>query len=242
VRWPVLEGVYGEGLLLEPAGAVLARVVALPDADWSPEMLAGLAPGVPAEAQFARRLAENGCLVLIPTLINRDITWSGNEEHGKFTNQSHREYIYRMTFETGRHIIGYEVQKVLAVTDWFAQCRPVRPMAVAGYGEGGLLALYSAAADTRIDAACVSGYFEAREGLWHEPLYRNVWSLLQEFGDAELAGLIAPRALTVEAARGPEPSPSSKSWARASVSPASRAVMDRVSRGQPRRWVRSSNR
>ena len=54
VRWPVLDGVDGEGLLLEPTSTPLARVVALPDADWSPEMLAGLAPGVSPEAQFAR--------------------------------------------------------------------------------------------------------------------------------------------------------------------------------------------
>ena len=33
------------------------------------------------------------------------------------TNQSYREWIYRMAFETGRHIIGYEVQKVLAAID-----------------------------------------------------------------------------------------------------------------------------
>ena len=54
VRWPVLPGVDGEGLLLEPKNKVAARVVALPDADWTPEMLVGLAPGVPAEAQSAR--------------------------------------------------------------------------------------------------------------------------------------------------------------------------------------------
>jgi dienelactone hydrolase len=241
VRWPVLEGVDAEGLLLEPAGTPLGRVVALPEADWSPEMLAGLAPGVPAEAQFARRLAENGCLVLIPTLINREITWSGNEAFGKFTNLSHREYIYRMTFETGRHIIGYEVQKVLAGVDWFAQRKPARPIAVMGHGEGGLLALYSAAADTRIDAACVSGYFQAREGLWQEPLYRNVWTLLLEFGDAELAGLIAPRVLTVEASRGPEapdpaPPPKGRSNAAAPghlVSPALANVQAEVTRAKP---------
>ena len=39
---------------------------------------------------------------------------------------------------------------------------------------------------------------------WREPIYRNVWALLYEFGDAELASLIAPRALIVEASRGPE--------------------------------------
>src|SRR6185437_12335914 len=58
VRWPVLPGVDGEGLLLEPKGGATAQVIALPDADWTPEMLVGLAPGVPRKAQFARLLAE----------------------------------------------------------------------------------------------------------------------------------------------------------------------------------------
>src|SRR5207253_1835587 len=39
VRWPVLPGVDGEGLLLEPRGRAVACVVALPDADGTPEML-----------------------------------------------------------------------------------------------------------------------------------------------------------------------------------------------------------
>jgi hypothetical protein len=96
VRWRVLPGVDGEGLLLEPTRAPVAGVVALPDADWSPEMLVGLTEGVPAEAQFARRLAENGCLVLVPTLIDRQDTWSGNASLSLFTNEPHREFIYRM--------------------------------------------------------------------------------------------------------------------------------------------------
>ena len=204
VRWPVLRGVEGEGLLLEPVGNPIARVVALPDADWSPEALAGLAPGVPPVAQYARRLAENGCEVLVPVVIGRSDTWSGNPGIGVATNQSHREFIYRGAFEMGRHIIGYEVQKVLAVVDWFSHNTPAIPIGVIGYGEGGLLALYSAAADTRIDAVAVSGYFQSREEVWREPIYRNVWALLHEFGDAELAGLVAPRALVVEATRGPE--------------------------------------
>ena len=47
---------------------MVARVVALPDADQLPETIAGLAPGLPAERQYARRLAEQGCQVLVPTL------------------------------------------------------------------------------------------------------------------------------------------------------------------------------
>ena len=73
-----------------------------------------------------------------------------------------------------------------------------------GYGEGGLLALYAAALDTRIDAALVSGYFDSRQDLWQEPIYRNVFGLLDQFGDAELASLVAPRALVVEACRVPQ--------------------------------------
>ena len=122
VRWPLFEGVFGEGLLLQPKPAQALpkwRVIALPDADQTPEMLAGLAPGLGPEAQWARRLAENGCQVIIPTLINRQDTWSGNAKLNRFTNQPHREWIYRQAFEMGRHIIGYEVQKVLAAVDWF---------------------------------------------------------------------------------------------------------------------------
>jgi dienelactone hydrolase len=205
VSWPVFDDVDAEGLLLQPDGAPRARIVAIPDADWSPEMLAGLAAGVDRSSQFARRFVENGCQVLIPVLIDRKDTWSGISGI-RMTNQPHREWIYRMAYEAGRHIIGYEVQKVLAAIDWFehenSQTRV--PIGVAGYGEGGLLALHAASLDTRIESTLVSGYFQPREEVWKEPIYRDVWGLLKEFGDAELAAMIAPRKLIVEASRAPE--------------------------------------
>ena len=77
VRWPVLEGVHGEGLLLEPKGEVRGHVIALPDADQTPEQVAGLGPGVAPGSQFARRLAANGFRVVVPTLISRGIDFSG---------------------------------------------------------------------------------------------------------------------------------------------------------------------
>ncbi len=54
VRWPVLDRVTGEGLFLEPKTESKALVIALPDADQTPEQFVGLAPGVPAEEQMAR--------------------------------------------------------------------------------------------------------------------------------------------------------------------------------------------
>jgi len=207
VRWPVLPGVHGEGLLLKPnREQPIANVVAIPDADQTPEMLAGLLPGVEPEAQFARRFAESGCRVVIPTLLDRADTYSISAGGARPTNQPHREFVYRQAFEMGRHVIGYEVQKVLAIVDWFAAEAADRDpkIGVMGYAEGGLLALNAAALDTRIDVACVSGYFEPRENVWQEPIYRNVFALLDEFGDAELASLIAPRMLIVETCRVPE--------------------------------------
>ena len=204
VRWQVFDEVEGEGLLLEPPHNVpiTAQIVALPDADWTPEMIAGVTDDLPASAQFARRLAKAGCRVVVPLLINRDDTYSGNPILGAMTNQPHREFIYRMAFELGRHVIGYEVQKVLSLVDWMSLSDA--PISVIGYGEGGLIALYSAAVDTRIQGTAVSGYFQSRQEVWREPIYRNVWGLLHEFGDAEIASLIAPRPLVIEASRGPE--------------------------------------
>jgi len=207
VRWDVLPNVQAEGLLLVPKGKPKADVVALPDCEQTPEMLVGLTRGMSAAGQFARRLAESGCRVLVPVLIDRDgrHTPPPQPRFGR-PNVPHREFIYRAAFEMGRHLIGFEVQKVSAAVDWFTggKARKDRPVAVAGYGEGGLVALYAAAVDTRIDAVAVSGYFQPREQLFEEPIDRNVFSLLHEFGDAEIASLVAPRGLVVETCRGPE--------------------------------------
>ena len=193
VRWPVLNRVNGEGLLLEPKGAPVANIVAIPDVDQTPEQLAGLSAGIPSESQFARHLAENGFRVLVPVLTSRKLLFPGTTQQ-----QTHREWIYRQAFHMGRHIIGYEVQKVLSAVDWFKQQSSGLKVGVAGYHEGGLISFYASAIDTRIDAALVSGYFNNRQKVWDEPLYRNIDNFLTEFGDAEIATLIAPRALVVE--------------------------------------------
>jgi hypothetical protein len=196
--------VEAEGLLLEPRREARAQLVALTDADSTPETIAGLLGPDPGQSYFARRLAEAGCRVLIPTLINRDCKFSGNPRV-RLSNQPHREFIWRQAYFMGRHIIGLEIQKILSALDYFEKRSATHrlPIGVAGYGEGGLLALYAAAVDSRIEAALVSGYFDRREQVWREPVYRNVWGLLQEFGDAGIASLVAPRTLIVEAARAP---------------------------------------
>ncbi|HVV99979.1 MAG TPA: dienelactone hydrolase family protein, partial [Planctomycetaceae bacterium] len=198
VRWTVLDGVTGEGLWLEPKSPARAVVIAIPDADQTPEQLAGILPGVPEKSQYPRQLANNGIGVLIPVLIDRTDEWSGHPEVA-FTNQPHREWIYRQAYHMGRHVIGYEVQKVLAAIAWLQrESADKRPIGVSGYGEGGLIALATAALEPRVQACLVSGYFEPHAHPWEEPLYRNVFGFYREFGDAELVSLVAPRGVVIE--------------------------------------------
>src|SRR5256886_11920854 len=80
------------------------------------------------------------------------------------SDQTHREWIYRQAFHIGCHVIGYEVQTVMAAVDWFRQRHgPQSKVGVCGYGEGGLIAFYAAAVSPEIDVALVSGYFDSRQ-------------------------------------------------------------------------------
>ena len=143
VRWPVLEGVCGRGAAAgtqaEARGLRRGHPRCRPDARADRRAGAGVEPA----EQFARRLAENGCQVVVPVLVDRACDFSGNPQI-RMTNQPHREWIYRQAYEMGRHVIGYEVQKVLSVVDWFEKIGgPDARIAVAGYGEGGLIAFYA---------------------------------------------------------------------------------------------------
>src|SRR5207248_6600327 len=70
--------------------------------------------------------------------------------------------------------------------------------------EGACIQSQHATLDTRIGAVGVSGYFDNRKNIWQEPIDRNVFGLLEQFGDAELAAMVVPRKLVIEAAKGPE--------------------------------------
>jgi dienelactone hydrolase len=228
VRWPVIDGVSAEGLLVEPIGrAPSASLVVVPDAGQTPEQTLGLAPGLSPERQFARLLASSGCELIIPTLIRRGLI-DTTDAQLRQSQQTWREWLYRQSFHMGRHPIGFEVQKVLAAVDRFQARRgPSARIGVVGYAEGGLIAFYAAAIDARIDGALVSGYFDRRDRVWEEPIDRNVWSLLERFGDAEIASLVLPRHLVIEHAAVP-PFTSGKGALQTPSGASVRAEFDRI--------------
>jgi dienelactone hydrolase len=100
----------------------------------------------------ARLLAENGFELILPTTVSREKLRTDDKQL-QTSDQTHREWIYRQAFHMGRHIIGYEAQTVMAAVDWFRQKHGDQiKVGVCGYAEGGLVAFYTAALDSRIDA------------------------------------------------------------------------------------------
>ena len=195
IRWPVFEGVDGSGLLLVPAATIRFKAVVVPDAGQSPEHLCGYDE---TSSCVALELAACGGVVVIPDVIRRQR--EARKGRSKLTDQ---EFLYRSAFVLGRHVIGYQVHEIEAAFDALSKTYGDHPNLVAGWGEGGCLAMYAAAVDTRIQVACVSGHFGPREKIWSEPIHRNVQGLLNHFGDAQLAALVAPRTLIIDSVPGP---------------------------------------
>jgi dienelactone hydrolase/type 1 glutamine amidotransferase len=195
VRWPVIRGVHGEGLLLEPKppGRTKAAVVVLPSAGVSPEAAAGLAPGRSAPAKL---LAEAGARVVAPVLIDRGSEYSNTVRGAVQTGLTHREFLYRPGFELGRHLIGYEVMKVSAAVEALRAEHPAGEppprVGLMGSGDGGQIALYAAAARGDVDAVWTANASGVGLALHEQPIDRNVFGVLRDFGDDGLRLLALP--------------------------------------------------
>jgi len=202
VDWPILPlGTIGPtmtggrqvreyGIVLEPRGSgPFQAMIAVADATSSAADIAGLTSRLPAGKQFARELALAGYVVFVPFFTERrpfSEPWLDD-----------RSWLFRLAYLTGHHLIGSEVQQVFSAVDYLSAMPAVdrRHIGVAGEGQGGLLALYAAALDTRLELAIVAKYLDRREPPYDEPEDRMLWGLLTRFGDREIASMIAPRKL-----------------------------------------------
>jgi dienelactone hydrolase len=206
LEWPVLRlGNLGStmgssGAIVKEYGILLESkrpgkhpaVIAIAGAGMSAADIAGLTQRLPQREQFARSLAVNGYIVFAPFFTQRrtfSLPWTED-----------RDWLVRLGYQVGRHLIGAEVQQVSSAVDFLRSLPRVDPerIGVAGSGQGGLTALYAAALDTRLNAALVAHYFDGRERAYEEPEDRILWKSLERFGDAEIASMIAPRALLID--------------------------------------------
>ncbi len=109
-----------------------------------------------------------------------------------------------LAFHMGLSVAGMRVHDALRLVDYL-ETRPeldMRRLGAMGISGGGMHTLFSAAIDTRIKACVISGYFSTfRDSIlaMHHCPCNGVPGLAQ-FGEmADIAGLVAPRPLFVEA-------------------------------------------
>ena len=185
---PVTDGLTARGLLFTPHSVgKKPAIVICPDADTWPERLAQTSP-----------LLDGHSTVLIMQSVERLVDHSYCE---KTRGKDRRWILYRLGFVVGRTMPGLDVQDTLAAVEFLSHQENVDAgnISITGRGQGGMTALLTAALDTRISAVTVTDYFDCRNRCWAEPVDRRLRDQLLLFGDAELAAMIAPRPLTIQA-------------------------------------------
>jgi dienelactone hydrolase len=205
---PIVEGLKARALLFMPrTNTPIAGVIAIPSERETPEQFTGIADGS-TPAKWLAALLERNVAVAVPFMTER------RDDHPickRAGGQDERRILWRAGFIVGRTLVGLEVQQVLALREFLASQSSIdsKRIAVMGEGQGGMTALYAGAADERLAVVASLNYFQQRENCWQEPVDRVLYGQLNEFGDAEVAALIAPRPLLTATAPGSEISSSS---------------------------------
>jgi len=188
------EDFRARALLFVPQGKAVGAVIALPDSKESREAFAGIAEGE-TPASWLTSLLEQGLVVCVPVTVERESDYP----FGKLHHIDRRQLLYRLGFIVGRTLVGLEAQQTLALRDYLVSRFFLlkQQVAVLGEGQGAMTALYAAAADGSLGAVAVVDYFQQRERCWEEPVDRMLYGQLNEFGDAEIAALVAPQPLQI---------------------------------------------
>ena len=188
------KGFQARALLFVPEGKISGAIIAIPDAEESREEFAGLTEGR-EPAPWLKTLLSKGFAVCVPVMVERKSDYPFGERWGV----NRRQLLYRLGFIVGRTLVGMEVQQVLALRDYLVKRFDLgkEQVGLLGLGQGGMTALYAGAMDGQFGATSVVDYFQRREDCWQEPVDRMLYGQLKEFGDAEVAALIAPRPLEI---------------------------------------------
>jgi dienelactone hydrolase len=164
----------------------------------SPAMSAGVSERDDYMRRFGAQAAERGYVVFAPYLVN---------------DQAQRSRLHRKAISVGTTLQILEQWKIVRVVDFLASLPEVDPARIGMYGIswGGRTTLYAAAIDTRLAAVAVSGHFnQTTKKQFQFSTYSTAYidtaeeyaffpSFITEFSDANLASLVAPRPLFIEA-------------------------------------------
>jgi cephalosporin-C deacetylase-like acetyl esterase len=201
VTLPMDSGFDARALVFSPRpGPLAAAIIAIPPATESREEFAGIMEGTTPAAWLKVLLARNVAVAIPITVERRDDHPICRQAGGK----DRRRVLWRAGFIVGRTLVGQEALQASALRQFLAtrQNAALKPIAVMGQGEGGMTALYAGALDEQFAGVASVDYFQQRENCWQEPVDQVLYAQLKEFGDAEVAALIAPRPLFVVTSSG----------------------------------------
>jgi dienelactone hydrolase len=196
VTLPMDSGWSARALVFLPRPGVFSGgVIAIPPATESREEFAGVAEGA-TPAAWLKTLLDRNVVVAVPITVERADDHPICRQAG---GKDRRRVLWRAGFIVGRTLLGMEVQQALALRQFLAQQPNLRlkNIAIMGEGQGGMTAQYAGALDEQFAAVASLGSFQQRENCWREPVDQVLYGQLKEFGDAEVAALIAPRPLIV---------------------------------------------
>jgi dienelactone hydrolase len=212
VWFDALPGVQTYGILLLPknrSGRAPALICQHGHAD-TPEKTMGLVDG-PIYRNFARVFAEKGFVTFSPYLVSH---YSEENEPSEGPKAWGRDILFKKGMMVGYTLVGIEARKFTRTVDYLQSLPEVDPERIGMYGlsKGGQYTLAIAPIETRLKVAVVSGWFNdrAKKNLEQETdpsmhfitkIHRSEYympNLLDRFGDAELAWMIAPRPLLIE--------------------------------------------
>ena len=193
VRWPVFAGVTGAGLLFQPDSPPIARVVALLDPDSQRPRCA------PESRHGWRRMAARCSVPILIDRAQRLVRQSGDRQDDQ-SAASRVHLSHGIRSGTAHHRLrGAEDPGGCGLVRAGEAGSDHVPVGVAGNGEGGLIAFYSCRARSAHRCRAGERIFRARARSYGRSRFiATSGACCGYFGDAEIAGLIAPRKLIVE--------------------------------------------
>lgn len=202
VSLAVLPGVRARGILLVPRAVEFPTAAVMVQHGYksAPEDALGLHDPDSVYHAYGRRLVQRGFVVF----AHKDLSF-----------KEPRSRIHRIATLMGETLLGLEIYKTSRVVDYLTSLPEVAPTRIGMYGisQGGMMTLYAAALDQRIAASVVCAYFNERTSkmvvsggddytafIDTDEIDKDISGLL-EFTDVELAALICPRPLLIEAGK-----------------------------------------
>jgi len=201
LSYDTLPGITVPAFLLIPKGVKLPAPAVLcpPGHGEGMNQVLDESPGIYHE--YPKELARRGMAALVPEHVGfgERLGEEGNDRHA---NHLYNYLVLNLLGESQQGLFIWDLMRALDVLEGLPEVKP-NHIGCYGLSLGGETTLLLSAADTRIKAACVSGFLTSYKSCFMDMAHCGCgysFGMLRYFEMADLAALIAPRPLLLESA------------------------------------------